>query len=648
MRRTVLVPAMVCASMFILIIGSWLLIPTSDTKGLETDTRRHLERFSAKLESHLRTNLVIAEHVRREIVAGHVYGKHEFLSEAASVYDLFQDLQAFNWIDADGVIRWVYPPEKNESAQNINVYNLDGPGSVLRSAANTGELRMTPPIDLRQGGSGISVYIPVVRNEILLGFLNIVFRTEPLLLSVMDHGFLDQFHVRILDGNTLVFANADAAVLDSGMPLTHTIALGDRRWTISIAPTAALIAANSSIIDELILAFLLLLTMAISWLIHTSMVRQRKLHTSDVLFRTFIEYSPAAISIKDLNGHYLHVNDRWHQWFNLEQQDITGKTMEYFFEKEVAKKTRAQELQILAEKKPMEWEFEKVLPDGAIVHILAQRFPIINRQGEIIATGNINTNINANKKAEEVLRNALLKAEEASQSKSKFLATMSHELRTPLTAIIGFSEILTGEFFGPVGNKKYIEYARDINHSGQHLLALIDEVLDISAIELGKRNIVQKPIAIADILQNCIKSVSRRAEAKAIALSLQTPSSLPIIEGDETALQQVFLNLLTNAIKFSHSGDTITLSAEADDDKVVIVVADTGDGIKKEQLPDITNPFVKGHSNSLITHEGAGLGLSIVQSFVTAHQGTLNIESKFGYGTSVTVTLPRELHRQVA
>ena len=119
----------------------------------------------------------------------------------------------------------------------------------------------------------------------------------------------------------------------------------------------------------------------------------------------------------------------------LEQQDITGKTMEYFFEKEVAKKTRAQELQILAEKKPMEWEFEKVLPDGAIVHILAQRFPIINRQGEIIATGNINTNINANKKAEEVLRNALLKAEEASQSKSKFLATMSHELRTPHDAL---------------------------------------------------------------------------------------------------------------------------------------------------------------------------------------------------------------------
>ncbi|MEX0583627.1 MAG: ATP-binding protein, partial [Sneathiella sp.] len=345
---------------------------------------------------------------------------------------------------------------------------------------------------------------------------------------------------------------------------------------------------------------------------------------------------------------YIHGNSRWHELFNPGNVDIKGRTVVDFFPTTYSQEVRDQEKRTLERKEMTEYEYLSPVVGGGTIPTLGQMFPITDDRGAVTALGCTLTDISSNKKTERALREALLKAEEANQSKSKFLATMSHELRTPLNAIIGFSDIMTGEYFGPVGNQKYIEYAKDINHSGRHLLALIDEVLDISAIELGKRKMVMEPVSLPDLLSSCVKAVRQRAESRGIMIAQIVDASLPVISADETAIRQIFLNLLTNAIKFSHSGDKVTLSARADKDKVVIAVVDTGDGIKKDQLPNITNPFVKGHSDSHITHEGVGLGLSIVQCFVVAHQGTLNIESEVGQGTRVTVCLPRDCKRKVA
>ncbi|MFC4273087.1 PAS domain S-box protein [Sneathiella chungangensis] len=647
-RHTVVLPALVGLAMVALIIGGWMLLPSSAERGLSRETQRNLEHLSARLEAHFQTRLTISEHVRREIIVGHVFGKSEFLSEARALHELFRDFQAFNWIDSNGVIRWIYPEAQNRPALHVNVRHLNVPGPVLRAAEKTGKPRVTPPIELAQGGRGFAAYIPVIRKGTLLGSLNIVFRTEPLLTSMMEADFLQLYDVRILDGDALVYQSPGAPALDGNGSFSHSIAMGDRQWDITLAPTPANIAEHSSIIETLVVAFLLMLSLAFAWLMHLAMVRQKKLYTSDKLFRTFIEYSPSAIFIKDTKGRYIHVNSKWHEWFNPENKEIEGMKLIDLYPGDHARESQAMEDKVLRDAAAVEYETMSPHADGTTVPALVHKFPIFDNHGQLIAMGGINTNISANKKTEETLRHALIKAEEANQSKSNFLATMSHELRTPLNAIIGFSDILIGQYFGTLGNARYMEYVKDINQSGHHLLSLINEVLDISAIELGRRKLQLEPLAVQDLLSDCVKSVRQRADCQRIMIALVAPSDLSPIPADKTAMRQIFLNLLTNAIKFSHAGDKITVSAQATGDDIVISVADTGDGIRKDQIATVTEPFVKGHSTSHVTHEGVGLGLSIVKAFVAAHNGTLDIESEVGRGTTVTISFPRSRDRMVA
>lgn len=354
-------------------------------------------------------------------------------------------------------------------------------------------------------------------------------------------------------------------------------------------------------------------------------------------FGAFIDHFPSAILIKNSSGHYLHANKRWHEWFNPEGVDIAGKTVFDFFPEDHANIVDKHDKLAIAQAPLYDQEIQTPLADGTIITTLLQKFPILDEDENVVAIGGVNTDISMQKKMEEDLRQALIKAEEANHSKSEFLATMSHELRTPLNAIIGFSDILRNQYFGALGNEKYLEYANDIQTSGQHLLGLISEVLDISAIELGRRELVFKTVAIDKILDDCFRSVKHSAQISEIHLSKTVSPNIPEIYGDERAIKQIFLNLLANAIKFSGPGDTVTLSAAIEGQEIAITVTDTGEGIDAELMPLLTNPFVRGQNDAHTAREGVGLGLSIVKSLIEAHFGQLKIESELGKGTTVTV-----------
>lgn len=646
-RHTIIVPLLVCLTMFGFIFLAWRMIPPSDNESLKAETRSNLANFSAQLEAHIMTRLAIGEQLTNELENGHINSKAAFLLEAKSTYELFSDFQAINWVDRHGIIRWVVPLKGNEEVQDLNVKTLAAPSFALAEAERTGHLQITTPITLTQGGIGFVAYIPVLKKAKITGFIDIVFRTEPLVKSALRDGILGRYDLKITDGPDLLYQTTENPT-GAEKGFDKEIRVANRSWKIIVMPTASTINAHSSIVDELVLIILLVLTAAISVLIHLAMKHQQKQYATDKLFRTFIEHSPSAIIIKDAKGRYLHANTRWHEWFNPQGLDISGKALEDFFSEKHAREIAAQEALVVSQKEPVEKEYMSSLSEGKFFPSLLQKFPIMNDFGDVIAIGGVNTDISANKKTEENLRIALIKAEEANQAKSKFLATMSHELRTPLNAIIGFSDILASQYFGPLGNKKYKEYAKDINHSGTHLLALINEVLDISAIELGKRQLVQQPIILSAVLNDCIKSVKHRARLQGILVKMEAEADLPIILADETAFRQIFLNLLANSIKFSGTGDTVTLTVCARREDVAITVADTGKGIRQEQLSTITQPFVKGHSDSHTTSEGVGLGLSIVKSFVDAQNGTLTIDSELGKGTTVTVTFPRRQEQMVA
>jgi two-component system cell cycle sensor histidine kinase PleC len=236
-----------------------------------------------------------------------------------------------------------------------------------------------------------------------------------------------------------------------------------------------------------------------------------------------------------------------------------------------------------------------------------------------------------------------IRAEGANRAKSEFLANMSHELRTPLNAINGFSEIMVGEMFGPLGDKRYKEYAGDILASGQHLLALINDILDMSKIEAGKMNLKFEPMSLEEVVEDAVRLVHNRAEQTGLTLKVELPP-LPEIEADYRALKQVLLNILSNALKFTPHGGEVTVSAQLRRDglgeRVRVAVTDTGIGISAEDLARLARPFEQIESQHSKTQQGTGLGLALTKSLVEMHDGALELTSTPGVGTTVSFTLP--------
>ena len=234
-------------------------------------------------------------------------------------------------------------------------------------------------------------------------------------------------------------------------------------------------------------------------------------------------------------------------------------------------------------------------------------------------------------------------ADAANRAKSEFLASMSHELRTPLNAIIGFSQIIKDETFGPVGSFQYREYLQDIHASGQHLLGLINDILDLSKIESGTDKLDEDKIEILEIIRSALKLVGHRASKGGIEIELELADQLPALRADERKLKQILVNLLTNAIKFTDAGGEVTLRAWCrPDGGHVFQIVDTGIGIAPEDIPKALSRFGQVASDLNRKYEGTGLGLPLTKALVELHGGLLDLQSEPGVGTTVTVRFPAE------
>ena len=233
------------------------------------------------------------------------------------------------------------------------------------------------------------------------------------------------------------------------------------------------------------------------------------------------------------------------------------------------------------------------------------------------------------------------RAEDANEAKSKFLANMSHELRTPLNAIIGFSEIMAAGMFGPLGTEKYGEYCNDIRQSGQYLLDVINDILDMSKIEAGRIRLDLAEFEVEPFLDDAIRVITPRADDKQLALTADTGGHIRLL-GDQRLLKQIVLNILSNAVKFTPEGGRIVIHARASARRVRIAIADNGIGIPKEALAKLGRPFEQVESQLTKSHQGSGLGLAIAKSLTELHGGTLSIRSTLGKGTLVLLRLPAD------
>jgi two-component system, cell cycle sensor histidine kinase DivJ len=247
--------------------------------------------------------------------------------------------------------------------------------------------------------------------------------------------------------------------------------------------------------------------------------------------------------------------------------------------------------------------------------------------------------ITERREQEHTLAETRAETERANAAKSRFLATMSHELRTPLNAIIGFSEMLLNEREMRLDTARRAEYAQLINDSGHHLLSVVNGILDMSKIETGNFEIRPEPFHPAQVIANCCDLLALKAREAGLDIVMRLPDDLPDIVADKRALNQILLNLISNAIKFTERGK-VTVSARVEASAIAVTVEDTGVGIHRDDLPRLGDPFFQARASYDRRHDGTGLGLSIVRGLVALHGGDINIDSRLGEGTRVTIRLP--------
>ncbi|MGE0745631.1 MAG: CHASE domain-containing protein [Rhodospirillales bacterium] len=267
--------------------------------------------------------------------------------------------------------------------------------------------------------------------------------------------------------------------------------------------------------------------------------------------------------------------------------------------------------------------------------------PVLDENGAFIGYRGTGRNVTDEVEVQQSLRMAKEQAELANRAKSEFIANVSHELRTPLNAVIGFSEVMISETLGPLGNRKYAEYAQDIHESGQHLLALINDILDLSKVESGSEELYEEDIHVPDMAKSLMTLMRHHAEKGKVVLLMELDQTLPKVAADKRKLKQILVNLLSNAVKFTKPGGNVILRGWIDEEGgFVFQVADTGIGMAPDDIPKALQKFRQVDSDLNRKYEGTGLGLPLAKALAELHGGSLVMESELGRGTTVTVRLP--------
>ena len=369
---------------------------------------------------------------------------------------------------------------------------------------------------------------------------------------------------------------------------------------------------------------------------------QRILRENEQRFRDYAEIASDWFWSTDRGLRFNYISSRVQAASGLDPEKLLGRTREEFGRLSRRDPEAQQHLEDLEARRPFrDFRYKSRREDGTLAWFSVSGKPVFDEQGAFMGYRGTGRNITPEMEAKRALEASKEQAELANRAKSEFLANVSHELRTPLNAIIGFSEILKGQAFGPLGSERYKDYASDIFDSGQHLLALINDILDLSKIESGVEELYEENFEITGMVKSLVTLMGPHAQKGQVNLNLEPQAELPMLRADKRKLKQILVNLLSNAIKFTRPGGTVSLLARHEPGSgFVFQIVDTGIGMARDDIPTALSKFLQVDGDLNRKYEGTGLGLPLSVSLTELHGGTLELESEPGQGTTVTVRLP--------
>ncbi|MBT4934065.1 MAG: PAS domain S-box protein [Rhodospirillaceae bacterium] len=356
-----------------------------------------------------------------------------------------------------------------------------------------------------------------------------------------------------------------------------------------------------------------------------------------------VEQSSNAVFITDTDGTIEYINSKFTALTGYKREEVIGQNPRILKSGDTPENVYVEFWDTIKNNGEWKGEMKDRHKNGELFWVYETVSPVMNDNNKITHYVATHEDISERKAAELATQNALEQAEEANRAKSDLMANMSHELRTPLNAIIGFSRTIKEEIFGPLNNDKYQEYLNDIHNSGQHLLGLIDDILDASAIEARALELQEESVNIVAIIESTIRLIELRAKEGLVTIKFSFDPEIPLIYVDSRRTTQIMLNLLSNAIKFTPEGGEVSVHLRLNDDgSVAISVSDTGAGMNDREMEIALSRFGQVDSGLDRMHEGTGLGLPLTKGLMELHGGTLEIESEKGKGTLITATFPKE------